>query len=69
MIAKIKAFLSTLWSQHIQKTLAMVLGGLAVVDMTPYEADFHDLLPWKHWHAALRLVGAVAIFWRAMMAK
>jgi len=54
------------WFQkHFQKTLASVLGALAVVDMTPYEADFHDLIPWKHWHAVLRLVGAMAIFWRA----
>lgn len=54
------------WCAHAQKTLATVLGGLAVVDMTPYEADFHDLLPWRHWHAVLRLTGAAAIFWRAL---
>ena len=61
MIAKLKAY----WINHGQKTLATVLGALAVVDMTPYEADFRDLLPWPHWHAVLRLTGAVAIFWRA----
>ena len=61
MIEKLKAY----WQAHGQKTLASVLGALAVVDMTPYETDFHDLLPWPHWHAVLRLVGAGAIFWRA----
>lgn len=59
---KIKA----LWCAHAQKTLATILGALAVVDMTPYEQDFHDLFPWPHWHAALRLTGAAAIFWRAL---
>jgi hypothetical protein len=61
MIETIKAY----WAAHGQKTVATILGALAVVDLTPYEQDFKDLLPWPHWHAVLRLVGAAAIFWRA----
>lgn len=62
MIEKLKSF----WCCHGQKSIASVLGALAVVDMTPWEESFHDLLPWPHWHAALRLAGATGIFWRAL---
>lgn len=56
------------WRFHIQKTVATLLGTMAVVDMTPYAEDFRELIPWTHWHAALRLLGAAAIFWRAIQA-
>lgn len=61
--------LKAFWTQHGQKTLATLLAALAVVDMTPYETDLHDLVPWKHWHAVLRLGAAVGIFWRAMQSN
>jgi hypothetical protein len=60
------SWIQSWYVNHFQKTLASVLGALAVVDMTPYEQDFKDLLPWPHWHAVLRLSGAIAIFWRAV---
>jgi len=59
---KLKAY----WCAHGQKTIATVLGGLAVVDLTPYAEDFQSLLGGKKWHAGFRVVGALAIFWRAL---
>jgi len=61
-------FLCWLWCRHIQKTLASIIGAFAVIDLSPYADDFHDLIPWRHWHAVLRLTGAIAIFWRATQA-
>ena len=58
--------LKAFWLQHGQKTLASLMGALAAVDLTPYADDIQAVTGGKHVHAALRLAGAVGIFWRAM---
>ena len=62
MIALLRAF----WFNHIQKTLAGLLGLLALADLTPWEKDIHELFPRvHHWHAIVRTLAAAGIFWRA----
>lgn len=58
-------YVKSYWTAHGQKTVATIIGALAVVDLTPYADDLKDFLPWPHWHAILHLLGAGAIFWRA----
>jgi hypothetical protein len=65
LLAKLKAY----WLNHGQKTLASVLGSLALVDLTPYADDFRELTGGSKWHAAFRVIGAGGILWRAMQAK
>ena len=62
-------WLKSLWMKHGQKSLATVLGSLAVVDLTPYSDDFQAILGGHKWHAGLRVVGAAAIFWRALQSN
>lgn len=54
------------WCAHGQKSVASLLGALALVDLTPYAEDFEQIVGGHKWHAGLRLVGAAAIFWRAV---
>lgn len=61
--------LKAFWLRHGQKTIASVLGALAVVDLTPYADDFHALIPWNGWHPTVRILGAIAIIWRASQAN
>jgi hypothetical protein len=58
--------LRAFWCKHGQKSVASLLAALAVVDLTPYADDFQMMLGGRKWHAALRIVGAGAIFWRAL---
>lgn len=53
------------WCTRVQRDIATALGALAVLDLTPYADDIREFIPWTHWHAALRLTGAIAMFWRA----
>lgn len=62
---KLKAY----WYSHGQKTIATVLGVLAVVDMTKYTEDFHAIIPWPYWSQTLRLAGCAGIVWRAVQAN
>lgn len=57
------------WATQGQKTLAGILGSMALVDLTPYSDDFQNLIGGKHWHAAFRVIGAAGIIWRAVQAK
>lgn len=52
------------WCTRVQRDLATLMMSLAVVDLSPYADDIHEFIPWKHWHAALRLVAAAGIYWR-----
>lgn len=65
MFERIKGY----WYRNGQKTLATVLGSFAVVDLSPYADDIHEVIPWPHWHAALRLTAAAGIYWRAVQAN
>lgn len=56
------------WLAHGQKTLASVLGLLALLDLTGYAQEITLLIGAKG-YAILRLLGAAGIFWRAMQAR
>lgn len=57
------------WCTRVQQDLATVLAALAFVDLSPYADDIHEFIPWQHWHAALRLLAAGGIFWRATQVR
>ena len=61
------AWLKLLYLAHFQKTIATLLGSLAFVDLTGYR-DSIVAFTGEKGYAALRLVGAAAIVWRASRA-
>lgn len=56
------------WNNHVQKTLASILGMLAFVDLTGYGDAITALIGSKG-YATVRLIGAAAIAWRAMQSQ
>jgi hypothetical protein len=60
--------LKNFWNTHVQKTVATALGMLAFVDLTGYGDAITGLVGAKG-YAAVRLVGAAAIAWRAMQSR
>lgn len=64
IIDRIKAW----YYGHFQKTIATVLGGFALIDLTSYSSEIETWLGHKG-YALLRLVGAAGIVWRALQAK
>jgi len=53
---------------HFQKVIASGLGMLALIDLTGY-GDAITAIVGAKGYAAIRLVGAAAIAWRALQAK
>lgn len=64
MIQTLKSF----WANHVQKTLATLLGMLAFVDFTGYGDSITAVIGAKG-YAGVRLLGAAAIAWRAMQSR
>jgi hypothetical protein len=60
-------WLKTLYFTHVQKILGTALGTLAFVDLTGYR-DSIVAFTGERGYAGIRLVGAVAIVWRAAQA-
>lgn len=56
------------YRDHLQKTLASLLGMLAVFDLTPYGDAITTVVGTKG-YAVIRLVVAGAIFWRALQVR
>ena len=59
--------LKRFWTSHVQKTIASLLGLLAFVDLTGY-GDAITAVVGAKGYAFIRVVGAVAIAWRAFQA-
>lgn len=61
-------WLKSFWHNHVQKTLASLMGALAMVDLTGYTDAVETWVGHKGM-ALIRLLSAVGIIWRAMQAQ
>lgn len=68
MIAKVKSWFTWLWTHHIQKTMAALIGGFTVADVLGAAGPIKSLFGDKALQVAV-LVAAVVVYVKAHTVK